>query len=303
LWSLDDLRAVDAVVREGSFAAASRRLGVTRSAVSKAVRRIEEELEVQLFVRNTHEVRPTDIGREFHARAMAALNAAEDATAMVRDRHAKIAGVVRVSMPTSLGFLFLDGELARLLAKHPGLAVDVSITDRMVDLVGEGFDVVLRIAATKPLVDSDLISRKLVSGRLRLCASPGWLAANPAPLAVADLSQAPCLLFSQDFEPGRVAAWPVAEGSATSRVPVSGPLRTNSAMALRAAAEAGAGIALLAGFLVSQPLADGRLVELLPGARTASYSIYALRPPSAYPSRAVMTLIDTLQAWLVGLES
>jgi DNA-binding transcriptional LysR family regulator len=104
MWSLDDLRVADAVMTEGNFSGAARRLGVTRSAVSKAVRRLEDALEVQLFLRDTHEVRPTDAGRAFHGRAMFALTAAEEATALMRERRGQIIGTVRVSLPTSIGF-------------------------------------------------------------------------------------------------------------------------------------------------------------------------------------------------------
>lgn len=302
MWTLEDLRAVDAVIGTGNFAAASRRLGVTRSAVSKAVRRVETALEVQLFVRTTHDVMVTDVGRAFHARAKAALVAADEATAVVRERQDSAMGAVRVSLPTSLGFAFINEALPDLVAHHPGLHVDVSLSDRMVDLVAEGFDIVIRIAATKGLTDSDLVARKLVSGRLRLCASPQWVAKNGLPLAVSDLAGLPCLAFSPNLEPERSARWPVAEHGKKGDVQVHGPFRADSALALLAAVLGGAGIGLLAGFLVSRPMAEGRLVHLLPAANTRAYSVYAVRQPSAYSSRAIDAVIDALRSWLEGME-
>ncbi len=304
MWTLEDLTAVDAVIRAGNFSAAARRLGVTRSAVSKAVRRVEDVLAVELFVRTTHDVQPTDVGLAFHTRAIHALVAAQEATALVRERLDQPVGTVRLSLPTSLGVAYLAEGLPALLAEHSGLAVEVSLSDRMVDVVAEGFDAVVRIAATRDLQDSELIARTLTTGRLRLCASPEWVTHHGRPRQVSDLSALPCVVFTQSVDGDGHATWPIMDDDEQrAGVRVSGPLRADSGLALAAAVASGVGIGLLAGFLVSAQIADGRLVELLPDATTRSYTIYALRPRTAYRSLAAETVMESLRAWSAEMEA
>jgi DNA-binding transcriptional LysR family regulator len=302
MWSLDDLRALDAVIREGNFSEASRKLGVTRSAVSKAVRRIEDALGAQMFFRNTHNVRPTDTARQFHARAMEALEIADDATEMVRAGKQTAKGNVRISLPTSLGFAYLSEALPDLLEAHPGLQVDVALTDRRVDLFAEGFDIALRLAATGQLLDSDLLAQKLASGAVELCASPSWIQENGQPDQVADLAELPCIWFAGAFDQERKGFWDISDASAPQGIHISGPVRSDSGLALRAAVLGGAGIALLPRFLVARPIKEERLVRLLPGAKMPRYSVYALRPPGTYLNKATETVVNSLRNWLASVE-
>ena len=302
MWSFDDLRALDAVIREGNFAEAARALGVTRSAVSKAVRRIEDALGSQMFIRNTHSVRPTDAARQFHARAILALEIAEDATEQARAGRDQTKGNVRLSLPTSLGFAYVREALPALLKTHPDLTVDVALTDRRVDLITEGFDVAMRIAATGPLADSELLGRKIANGSFELCASPSWVTEFGKPDCAADLTDLPCILFEGSFGNDRAGYWNVCDASAPEGVRIGGCIRSDSGLALRAAALGGGGIALLPRFLVARPLTDGRLVRLLPAATMPRYAVYALRPPGSYQTKAVETVLGSLQSWLAQVE-
>jgi DNA-binding transcriptional LysR family regulator len=171
-----------------------------------------------------------------------------------------------------------------------------------VDLVAEGFDVVVRIAASGGMPDSDLVSRKLVTGRMRLCASPGWVMEHGRPERVADLMALPCISFSHAPGKDRSTHWPIADEDERLELPISGPMRSDSGLALLAAVIGGAGIGLLPGFLVSRALTDGRLVELLPQARTGKYGVYGLRPPTAYPSPSATAVLDAMQSWLIDIE-
>ncbi len=302
MWSLDDLRALDAVMREGNFSEASRKLGVTRSAVSKAIRRIEDALGTQMFFRNTHHVQPTYSARQFHARALEALEIADDATEMVRAGKETARGRVRLSLPTSLGFAYMSEALPDLLEAHPDLQVDVALTDRRVDLIAEGFDIALRLAATGQLLDSDLLARKLASGVVELCASPAWIGKNGQPDRVIDLAELPCIWFAAAFDHERKGFWDVTDASAPQGIHISGPVRSDSGLALRAAVLGSAGIALLPRFLVARPIKEGRLVRLLPAANKPRYSVYALRPPGSHLTKATETVLNSLQRWLERVE-
>ncbi len=302
MWSFDDLRALDAAMSEGNFAAAARKLGVTRSAVSKAIRRLEDSLGAQMFFRSTHNVQPTDIAKQFHARAMASLEIADEATNMVRAGSDTTGGVVRLSLPTSLGFVYLNETLPDLLGAHSGLQIDVALTDRRVDLIGEGYDIAVRIVATGQLADSDLIGRKLAEGSFALCASPTWVKLNGQPTQVADLGSLPCIWFGSSFDNMRGAHWEVTDASSAQGVQISGPVRSNSGLALRSAVLGGAGVGLLPQFLVSRPIRDGRLLSLLPQASMPRYAVYALRPPGSYLTKATETVLASLQSWLAHVE-
>jgi DNA-binding transcriptional LysR family regulator len=298
MWGLDDLRALEAVMRDGSFAAAARRLGVTRSAVSKAIRRLEDAFEVQLFVRTTHEVTPTDAGLLLHRKAAGVLAAADEAVAAVRDRRDEAVGTVRLSVSTGLGLATVCDWLPELLAEHPGLSVDLSLSDRRVRVVADGYDLVLRVAFAGGLPDSDLVARRLATGRMRLCASPAWVARHGAPGDLDALADAPAIAFSHALAPDRTTGWTLDQDV----VRVTGPMRADNGLAVRAAVLGGLGIGLLPGFLVVDALATGRLVPVLPGVRTPEYGVYALRPAGTYVSRATRTVLGFLGERMAAAE-
>jgi len=288
-WSLQDLEILDQVVAEGSFSAAARRLGITRSAVSKAVRRLERALEVQLFSRTTHEVHLTAVGRRFHPRAQAVLDAAQTALHEVRRQRGEVAGRVRLSVPTGLGVAYVVRWLPELLARHPRLEIDLAITDQHVNLVAEGVDLVLRVVPAGSLPDSELRAVRLARGRMCLCAARAWVERHGVPRSVRDLVALPCIGFSAGLpDDPRTTWWFDEDGPVEIRV--EGRLRSDHGLAVREAVIAGLGIGLLPDFMVADEIENGAVVHLLPGVGTRQLEIYAMRPASAFPSPAVVAV-------------
>jgi len=301
MWSLDDLRVFETVMSEANFAAAARRLGVTRSAVSKAIRRLEDSLEAQLFIRSTHQITATDVGRLFFEKSRPILRAADDAWHAMRDRREDVAGTVRVSVGAGLGVLHVVPWLTSLRETHPGLDVDLSVTDLPRLVIAEGFDLVIRVVFPGHLPDSDLIVRRLGTGHMRLCVSTERPDLVPAQLN--DLTTRPCVAFSQRLSPERSATWRFTEGSTPRAIDVTCALRADNGMAVRAAVLAGAGVGLLPGFLAADALADGRLRGVLEDVTTPTYDVVALRARGAYQSRATTLLLDHLSRCCALLDA
>ncbi|MEN0067720.1 MAG: LysR family transcriptional regulator, partial [Myxococcota bacterium] len=285
--SLPDLHTYQTVVREGSFAAAARHLGVTRSAVSKAVRRVEQALGAQLLVRTTRHVRPTDAGRRFAERLSVGLDALTDARLAVEAVVHEAAGVVRLSAPTSLGMRCLVPWLPGFVERYPSVQLDLSFRDLVENLVVEELDLVLRVAFAGQLADSDLIAVRLGEGSMQLCASPDYLVRHGAPTRLNDLAHHRCVVFGQRLGRERKGRWWFEVNGQPSMVEVPAALRFDTGLGVREALHAGLGVGLVPNFLVQADLRSGQLVRLLPDRVTRSYGIYALRPPNPWVPVAV----------------
>jgi DNA-binding transcriptional LysR family regulator len=289
--SLDDIAIFVAVADAGSFAAGGQSLGLSRSAAGKAIARLESRLGTRLLHRTTRALSLTIEGETFCAHCRAILAAVDAAEASVAGPDGGVPrGVLRVTMPDAFGRLVVLPLLERYLAAWPDIQVELSFTDRVDDLLEEGFDLAIRIGVTHG--DSSLISRVIARYPVMLCAAPAYLAHRGEPRDIADLDGHDCLLFSsRQHRQG----WhlPAADGS-TVRVMGRSRLRLDSGDAIRRAAIAGLGIAYLPHFLIADDLASGRVQPLLAERVAAQVDIVVLYPDKYLLEARVRRFIDLL---------
>jgi DNA-binding transcriptional LysR family regulator len=283
MFDLEDLRSFVEVADAGGVSPAARRLGLSKSIVSRRLVRLEQELGVQLLSRTTRGAALTEAGatfREHAARVAAELDAAREAISPDGD----VRGRLRVSAPVTFGPTHLAPVLAELARRHPMLQVQAVYADRFVDLVGEGFDAVIRVGY---LSDSNLIVRRIAPIRGKLVASPAYLDAHGAPGTPEDQQQHDALTHGTE-------TWRFMSGSKTMTVRVNGRFQANNGEALLAAALAGIGIGAFPDFLVDAHIASGVLVPVLVDYPSPEAGIFVLRPPGEFPPRKVRALIEIL---------
>lgn len=281
-----EMNAFVRVVERGSFAAAAGDLGITPSALSKLVTRIEDRLGVSLLTRTTRRLALTAEGEVFVARSrdiLASIEAAEDeVTAASRLPR----GHLRISIGTALAKQILCPALPVFLARYPDIAVELNVSDRQIDLVAEQVDVAIR---SGPLGDSTLVARKITEATRVICASPLYLKRYGLPRVPADLLQHNCLTL-----PGLAwSQWPFQTHEGINRLAVSGTFTSDSADLLLDMAVAGLGIARLADFMVARALRQGTLVPLLlDGQLPESFPIHALTVPGRHRAPRIRAFID-----------
>jgi DNA-binding transcriptional LysR family regulator len=285
---LASIRAFTQVVQQGSFAAAARELRLSRSAVSKYVIELEQELGVQLLSRTTRSVRPTENGQTYYERCTAILSELEEADLAVTRLQSEPRGLLRVNAPMSFGTLHLGHAVADFMEKHPQLQIQLILSDQQVDPVQEGFDITLRIA---DLPSSSLIARRIAPARRVVCAAPSYLARRGAPRHPDELRDHDCLTY------GHLATgnqWKLTGPDGDHWIPISWTLCTNNAEVLRDAAVKGRGIALLPTFIAGADLQQGSLQSILSDYRAPEISIYAIYPETRHLSAKVRLFIDFL---------
>lgn len=291
---MDKLEAMNAfakVVALGSYAEAGRALGLTRSAVSKAVMELEQVLGARLLDRTTRRVSPTEAGLSYYERCLDILSRIEETELQVSRLHDEPRGLLRVNAPMSFGMLYLGNATADFMAAYPGLNVEMTLNDRFIDPVEEGVDVTIRIAA---LSDSSLIARKLAPARRVLVASPAYLAAHGTPALPDDLAHHRWLGYGATTGLQR---WTYGKTDGSSgTVPLKCALISNNGHILRDAALAGQGITELPTFLVGCDIAAGNLALVLPGFPRTELGIYALYTPNRYLAAKTRVFIDFLVA-------
>ncbi|CAM4006215.1 HTH-type transcriptional regulator DmlR [Bordetella tumbae] len=241
-------------VEAGSFTGAARLLGTTPSAVSKSIARLERRLGVRLFQRSTRAFILTGEGQAYYERVASLVRGLEDADESLKAPNTAI-GTLRVSMPVDLGRLLLEPITSQLMPDHPALALDVSLSDRYVDLIREGFDLALRAGT---VMDSGLYARKLIDLPLVLVASPQYLARHGELQTVADLGAHRHVRYRLD---GHVLPIMLADGT---RVPIEGVFDADSGQAMQIAAVNGQGIAQILRTTVQDDLDSGKLSHVLP---------------------------------------
>jgi DNA-binding transcriptional LysR family regulator len=290
---MDRLAAMEAFVRVAearSFSEAARRLGQSKSVVSRQVAALEEELGARLLTRTTRSLALTEAGRTYFERAARILADVDEADASVSLLAGAPRGRLRVNAPMSFGFLHLAPQLPLFMERYPEVEVDMAMNDRMVDLVEEGFDVAVRITGRLP--DSSLVARKLAPVRMAIVASPDYLARRGEPASPEELAGHDCLLYTSD-------QWQLTGLDGKPRpVHVRGRLRANNGDALRAAALAGLGLALLPTFIVGRDLQDGTLVPVLCNHIPCQSTLYAVYPEVRQLSPKVRAFVDFLAAQL-----
>lgn len=286
---LDCDRMFVAVLETGSFTAAAARLGTSSGQASKLVSRLEAELGVRLLNRTTRAVAATEAGQAYFERVRVLLDEFDGLDLAIRNISDAPRGRLRLTAPVSFGTRTLVPALNAFAALYPEIALDVSFTDRLVDLVDEGFDLAVRVG--RP-VDSSLVARRLCGARVLPVAAPGYLAAHGRPAAPDELARHACILDTNFRDPGR---WPFrdAAGAAVS-VEVSGRLRYSNTEACLAAAEAGLGIAYVPSFVAEPAIAAGRVERLLDRYETEPFAVFALYPHSRHLAAKVRVLVDFL---------
>lgn len=283
-----EMKVFAAVVDAGSFVGASDALDMSKPAVSRYVADLETRLGVRLLHRTTRKLSLTEEGEVFHARCLELLGGVDEAEAEITSRSGEATGLLKVSAPVSFGLLHLAPLWAPFMARHPKVILDVTLSDRMVDLVEESFDVAVRIAR---LPSSSLISRKLSSTRLVLCASPGYLKAHGAPAQPSDLAGHAIAAYSL-LAMGDVWEFEGPDGRVS--VKVKPRMRSNSGDTCRAVALGHQGLVIQPSFLVSDDLRSGALVEVMPAFRPLEMGIYAVYPTRKHVLPKVRLLIDHL---------
>lgn len=286
---LTEMEAFATVVDQGGFTDAARKMGISKSAVSKHVSSLEARLGARLLNRTTRRVSPTEIGLAYFDRASHVLAAASEADAIAASLQGAPRGELRVSAPQSFGVIKLAPLVADFLAAHEEVAVHMTLDDRFVELISEGFDIAIRIGA---LEDSTLKARKIGEARLHLIASPGYLERRGRPQSVDDLAEHQLLHYSYQAS-GR--SWRLRAPNGSERVVrASGGLTVNNGEALLVAAERGAGVALLPDFIAEASLAAGRVEEILPDATPEPIGVWAVTPPGRFMQPKTRVFIDFL---------
>lgn len=275
------------VVEHRSFSAAAQSIGVSKATVSKAVARLEVSLGTTLFHRTSRRLTLTDAGQSLAERAARILAEAQGAEEQARDAAAAPTGLVRVAVPMSFGLAHVAPAIADFLKLHPGVEIDLTLSDAKVDIVAEGIDVALRIA---DLPDSTLRARRLAPVAIRIVAAPSYWEAHGRPAHPADLGDHAC--FGYTNLPN--AIWHFRRGEEEVAVRPTGPLATNNGEAMLPALCAGLGIARLPDFLVDADIAAGRLEAVLPDWSSGSVALHLLTPPGTLRPARVEALIEYL---------
>ncbi|WP_246797173.1 LysR family transcriptional regulator [Burkholderia perseverans] len=270
----------------GSFSAAGDELGMSSQLVGKHVRALEELLGARLLNRTTRRQHLTEIGTIYYDRVKAILADMESAEGLVAETHRIPRGRLKISAPATFGMYALSKSLPVYMARYPELSVELTLSNRYVDLIHEGFDVVLRVGE---LTDSGLVARPLEPYRLKLCASPSYLNSKPPIKHPNDLQHHECLRF---FHPQLSSHWAFNSPEGVISVPVSGRLIVDNGESLMAAARAGMGLLFQPNELVQDDLADGRLVEVLEDFPAPARPFHILFAPDRQMTPKLRTFID-----------
>lgn len=286
-------------VRCGGYSSAARKLGLSTSSVTRQVAGLESELGASLLNRTTRNTSVTLAGQAYFDKAVAILEAIDEADASVADRGSEAQGHLRASVPVEFGRRIIAPHLGRLLERHPGLEISLSLSDRVSDLISERIDVSVRLGSS--VVSDDIVSKKIGDFQRWVVASPDYLARTGLPRQPSDLLEHQCLRFDYG---GVHQDWTFQGDEEPQRLGVQGRLQSNNADILREAALAGGGVALLADWLVRDDVGQGRLTRVLeqykvnPG--TASTCINALYLPNHRGSSRINVFIEFLEEILAA---
>lgn len=270
--ALDGLGLLAAVVETGSFVRAGEVLGLTQSAVSRAVSRLEDRLGVRLFARTARSSALTEDGRRFYDSVAPHLAAIVDATAEAGSASRRIRGRLRVNVDAGIGPYVLAAKLSGFLAANPELSLDLVVRDRLGDLVRDGFDLAVRWGVPPP---SALKAKLLLRTRVITCASPAYLKRHGVPRTPADLTRHRCVLM-RDPATGAPFEWELQRGAQVVPIAVEGQLMVNDVGSLHAACVAGVGVTQVLQLYARELIASGRIVQVLPGWSDETYPLYAL---------------------------
>lgn len=293
MGELESIRVFLAVTQQRGFAGAARALGMTPASVTRAVAALEERLGVQLFKRTTRQVSLTSAGAVYAARVaqpVAALNEAAEAT---RESQGMTSGLIRVSVPMSLGLKVLPAVLSQFAAIHPQTTVALTLSDSFIDIVEDDYDLAIRISG--PPADKSTIWRKISRIPRLLVAAPDYLAARGMPRVPEDLGAHLCLSYSDVPQPEE---WKFSRGQSHRSHVATGPFCANNGDFLARLAANGEGIALLPRFIVEDDLAAGRLVPVLPEWDVPEIWLTLFYPPYDRLPLRVATFSDFFEQYM-----
>jgi DNA-binding transcriptional LysR family regulator len=277
-------------VELGSFAAAARQFGISPEMAGNHVRDLEERMGVRLLNRSTRRLHLTEAGTLYYERCKRILAEIEESEAEANSFHASPRGLVKVAVPVTFGVQYVASATSEYMKRYPEVTFHVAVSDRFVNLIEEGFDLAIRIGE---LPDSTLMSRRLTSAHLVLCASPAYLQRAGHPQTPADLSEHACLIYLDISAPDQ---WHfVGPDGQTEAVHVSGPLVATNAAFVHQIALAGHGVVLGPSFAFKDDLAAQRLLPILPGWRaTRELPVHAVYPHRSLMSAKVRSFLDLL---------
>ncbi|WP_316014413.1 LysR family transcriptional regulator [Roseobacter sp. HKCCA0434] len=288
---LAEMEAFIAVVDQGGFTDAARKLGISKSAISKHVSSLEARLGARLLNRTTRRVSPTEIGLAYYDKAGRVLSEAGDADAMVTSMQSEPRGELRLSVPVGFGTTHVSEAVAEFLLQYPEVSIHMVMDDRFVELVSEGFDLAIRIGN---LPDSSLRARKLGDATGLLVASPDYLARRGTPECIEDLADHDLLHYS-NLSTGNF--WRLTtETGVEKQVRAGGKLTANNGEALLRAVENGLGISHVPTFILRDSIEKGRTVEVLPKIRKPELGIYAVYPPGRFPQPKLRAFVEFMAA-------
>lgn len=286
---LAGIEVLIAVVEAGSFARAGEAMGLTQSAVSRAVARLEQRVGIRIFNRTARAISFTDEGRSFYEAVAPLLAGIADAAVRAADSRSVVRGRLRVNVDSTFGHHLLAHRIDAFLRQHPDLVVDIGVRDRMGDLVGDGFDVAVRFGEPET---SSLMARLLLRTRVLTCAAPSYVAQHGTPERPEDVAEDHQALLIRNEITGRPYDWEFRRGNETVPVTPGGSLLVNDTGSLLGACLGGAGIAQLLEIYATPIIADGRLVHLLPDWSDETFPLYAYHHASPIVPAKVRAFLD-----------
>ncbi len=291
MGQLNQMRIFTEVVDGEGFTAAANRLGMSRAQVSKSVQQLEAHLGTRLLNRTTRRISLTDTGRIYYERCHSILEEIDEMDEIASQQSSEPSGLLTIGAPNSYGILHLSEAIPHYMKRYPKVEIDIRLTDRLVDVVAEGFDLVIRIAE---LEDSSLIARPIQPCDRVYCASPEYLERHGTPQTPQELKAHDCLLYTNLSKPGQ---WPFKTEEGMEMVKVNGPLKSDNGDILRAAAVQGMGVVTLPTFICGPDLEAGRLQTILMEYTPEPISVYAVFPSRRYLSAKVRTFVDFLSEY------
>lgn len=283
---LTGMRVFTAVVDAGSFAAAADKLDLSRGMTSRYVAQVEAHLGVRLLNRTTRRLSLTEAGSDYYQRAVQVLALAEEAERAVTQEAAVARGTLRINTSVSFGVRHVGGAISAYLQRHPQVKVDLTLNDRIVDLVEEGFDVAVRIARK---IDPGLVARPITRARMVACASPDYIRRRGMPKSPADLARHNCLTYAYA---GLQNEWRFVCRGREQTVKVAGNLHGNNGDVLSCAAAEGLGVAVLPTFVVHEMLREKKLARVLKGWETDELTVFAVYPSRQFLPPKVRSFVD-----------
>lgn len=288
---LTEMEAFATVVDQGGFTDAAKKMGISKSAVSKHISSLEARLGARLLNRTTRRVSPTEIGLAYYDRARRVLSDAGEADALVASMQSAPAGLLRLSVATDFGVNHLSPILGDFLQQFPDITVNMVLNNRYVELISEGFDMAIRMG---DLEDSSLRARKLTETQMRMIAAPSYFEKHGRPTRLDDLNSHKLLHYSNQASGN---AWKITAPSGEERqIRSAGWLSVNDGQSLLNACIAGLGIAYLPSFLYANAMEQGQVVDLMPDLPIERTGIYAVYPPGRFTQPKVRAFIDFLVA-------